>query len=568
MAEVNAVPVQDYGNLLNSYPQGQAQIAQTQAATGLLQQQAQGAGIANQQAAMNLQLFKTGLSGLLANNAAGPAADQSGVAPDRGSANPFDPAAVDDGLRKRFYVDPAGTPQDQQMLKIAAISGNPGFQEYAKMNRDLGLQSRTAANQRDANILYDGMSSVSSAPAGQAMAALEAINPAAAAQIKNAVPDEAAEDAAARSLATHVGASVHQYSGRKVTADTGGIYRDEVTGLPVNGVPNAGLSAEQWSGLAKSAYELVPVQNSDGSTTQVPRWQSPGQGAANAADWMLKMAARQGVQGASPTVSGAPKAQAQAAAIKAAQEAKTPGDGATSSDPAMASALSDQQYRLDAAPDMPKQEAGKSPSIPEKETLAEVGKSRQDLYGDAKTVTKASQQAMTFLKAAQDVLDSKGATGGNWTGVIAQAKRWVPGDWNQTTNYQELSKYLTNAALQNAKAIYGAKMTQGEVKLQLQEASPNAKMTDPALRELLDTNVKNVQYAMDSARRVGTYLLARNDPRRFDVWNEQYFPQEKIVNTKTTMPASAVAQLKEGVHTTFGNKQVWTLKNGKPVQVQ
>lgn len=35
-----------------------------------------------------------------------------------------------------------------------------------------------------------------------------------------------------------------------------------------------------------------------------------------------------------------------------------------------------------------------------------------------------------------------------------------------------------------------------------------------------------------------------------------------------SLPKEAQAQLKEGVHTTFGNGQVWTLKNGQPMQVQ
>jgi hypothetical protein len=34
------------------------------------------------------------------------------------------------------------------------------------------------------------------------------------------------------------------------------------------------------------------------------------------------------------------------------------------------------------------------------------------------------------------------------------------------------------------------------------------------------------------------------------------------------LPAEARAQLKEGIHTTFGNGQTWTLQNGNPVQVQ
>lgn len=37
---------------------------------------------------------------------------------------------------------------------------------------------------------------------------------------------------------------------------------------------------------------------------------------------------------------------------------------------------------------------------------------------------------------------------------------------------------------------------------------------------------------------------------------------------KTVLPAEAVKQLQEGVHTTFKNGQTWTLQNGQPVQVQ
>jgi hypothetical protein len=36
----------------------------------------------------------------------------------------------------------------------------------------------------------------------------------------------------------------------------------------------------------------------------------------------------------------------------------------------------------------------------------------------------------------------------------------------------------------------------------------------------------------------------------------------------TTLPPQALGALKEGIHTTFGNGQVWTIQNGKPVRVQ
>lgn len=36
----------------------------------------------------------------------------------------------------------------------------------------------------------------------------------------------------------------------------------------------------------------------------------------------------------------------------------------------------------------------------------------------------------------------------------------------------------------------------------------------------------------------------------------------------TTLPPQALAVLKEGIHTTFSNGQVWTIQNGKPIRVQ
>ena len=36
----------------------------------------------------------------------------------------------------------------------------------------------------------------------------------------------------------------------------------------------------------------------------------------------------------------------------------------------------------------------------------------------------------------------------------------------------------------------------------------------------------------------------------------------------SALPPQALAQLKDGIHTTFGNGQVWTIQNGKPVRVQ
>lgn len=585
MAEVSATPLQDYGNLMSSFGQGQATIAATQAQAGLTGQQTQlaaaqtqGAQIANTQAQMQLKLFQSGLNGLLVSSATG-SDDQSGVSlagdGSSGSATgdkPFDPAAVDAGLRQRFYVNPAGTPQQQKQIQMAALSGNKGFADFATSQRDLGVQSQLAANQRDSGILYDGMSAVSSAPPGQAMDALEAVNPAAAAQIKSNLPDAGAEDSAARQLADHVAASVHQYTGRKVVADSSGTYRDEITGQPVTGLPQAGLSTAQWMEISKDAYSLVDVKNTDGSTSQVPKWSSPGQNAASPADWIKKQAfAKTGAAGASPTMSGAPAAQANSAANAAAKlGAKQAPPVAGSSDPQMNTALADPSYKLSSQPDLPTPQAGKSPSTTQAAALQDVASSRAATYKDTQGMIAAQQQSLTFYKAAQQILvNPNGYTPGALNSILAQAKRWVPGyESLDTSDYQQVVKYLSNAAIQSAAQIF-PKMTDSAKKLALTTLNPNAAQTPTALNEMVKTNMANSQYVIDTANRFKTYNMAGGDPRSFYDWNRQYFPQEQaVVPAKGTLPAAAQARLKEGTHTTFGNGQVWTLQGGKPVQVQ
>jgi hypothetical protein len=45
-------------------------------------------------------------------------------------------------------------------------------------------------------------------------------------------------------------------------------------------------------------------------------------------------------------------------------------------------------------------------------------------------------------------------------------------------------------------------------------------------------------------------------------------PAAPVVGGAKTLPAEAVAKLKEGVHTTFSNNEVWTLTNGVPTQIK
>jgi hypothetical protein len=81
-------------------------------------------------------------------------------------------------------------------------------------------------------------------------------------------------------------------------------------------------------------------------------------------------------------------------------------------------------------------------------------------------------------------------------------------------------------------------------------------MTDGAINDLLNTNINAAKYTVDSARRVRVYQNRGYDPTQFHVWNQQYWPQEDVVNQKQTSgPAARTA--------TGPNGQKLYLRNGK-----
>jgi hypothetical protein len=362
MADVPAVGVQDWGNLMTSFGQGlastnatNAQATEANARTGLIQQQTQGANMQNQLMKARMPVIlkaladynqqsddsgvPTGGNGTelqatpgtagrpITANPNNPSAPSAGVpnnpATEPTAANWYDNARVDAGLRARYFVNPAGTSQDMKDITGAALSGDPGLLEAAKQRRQLGVDSRLAQAQSDASNLYETMTNgVVNAPEGRALDALEAISPQAAEQIRKMIPDDVVEDDAARAYASHIANTVHQYSGRKVVADAAGDWRDEVTGNKLTGAAKTGMSSEQIAQLAQKGNELVDVKNSDGTLSQQNRYAA--EGSPNLKAWMTKVADKNNVPGASPSVTGVPRAQFQTAVNEAVSKAGAP----------------------------------------------------------------------------------------------------------------------------------------------------------------------------------------------------------------------------------------------------
>jgi len=153
---------------------------------------------------------------------------------------------------------------------------------------------------------------------------------------------------------------------------------------------------------------------------------------------------------------------------------------------------------------------------------------RNALLKDSEAATNAGATAMQYLKAAKSIMDSKGATVGAYGSLLTNASRWMGGG-PQSTNYQELAKYLGNAAAQQAQANFpGA--TQSEVHMQFNELSPNVSMDDATIKKLLNTNIRSTDYALKSASHVKDYLAQGNEPTNFAKWNQKYYDRDKLVN--------------------------------------
>src|SRR5271163_197217 len=128
---------------------------------------------------------------------------------------------------------------------------------------------------------------------------------------------------------------------------------------------------------------------------------------------------------------------------------------------------------------------------------------RNDLAKTSNQGVGSAAAALTMYKAAQDVLAKGNYDGGAWNAELAKYSKWLPAGWqdHMTGDYQEVAKYLGQAALQAGKGIF-AKMTQKEAEWMKNELNPSPGMDPTALRDMIGKGAKIAQYSLDSAKRV------------------------------------------------------------------
>jgi hypothetical protein len=593
MADIPVTPITDYGALLSSQPQAMSnialqqsemqtqaaqrqaipsQIAATQAGIAYTQAQTQGQQYLNAFQQAKLQQLKANAD-MLTQPAVndqtatpGQPPTTAGVAPATSATTApsdqltlqdagLDPASITQHAQQQFAVPASLTDPESTQLAIAAANklyGLPDNTDSIKAAYAARVATATAHAQYAASQAYDSATAVLKAPDGAALSTLDKIGPDGAAHA-NAIAQLAAKngwtpdqtDQFVRTYASEVANAVHKYSGRDITVGADGTARDSVTQQPVPGANPIGLSAAQHADALAKAQDPVAVKQQDGSVKNYPKWQVDGAPSAEA--WINNSASNGGTYAPTPGNPVANSPRSQPHPVTGAPPGTAPAAGGhalpapIASDPALSKALADPEY---AQPGV--QTSAPSPTAqsqnPGQEAQMEANAkaqadARNGLLTDAASDTKAAQTSLTYMQAAKAILDSKGApVQGPLGGIIAWAGAASHLGAANAANYQELAKYLGNAALPGIAEKFGTSRTTGnEVALQMDKLSPSPSMNDQATRNLLDKNIAYSQYMIDSAKRVAPYLAyggngKGGDPQRFAEWNHDNYPAEKIVN--------------------------------------
>jgi Chaperone of endosialidase len=530
---------------VDSYLNTQASLAKTADVTA----QAQGQQISNQMSQLGLRTAKSALApGANSGLPTTPVRPQGMV-----SADPNDPQ---EQAFNQFAPLPTARP-DAVTNKIFALKligkdsaadalGNQYDQQIAKIN-----QTRA----QGANAAYLSMTQIANAQQpGQAFALLQKANPTQAAQIQQAGGSPADMDQAAKTWAATKGLGAHQYSGRPTDMQNG-VMLDSLLNAPVIGSdqvmtgltgPEKAAAFNDWTssvtlgnGLPGKKFQAYgyaspeaailaqdraarltssPSTASGPPTTPIPS-AVPGAGTASGAPGPARTA------GAPPNVARAAPRPAPAPAAPTA----VPTSGDPYLDKALTGAVANPRYREPALPPVTDQ---LSRAAADKQQAMNID-NRQALLTDASKIASEQSTARQYLTAAKAIMDSKGAP---TTGVPGAVRNWISSKFNgvDATNYQEVSKNLINAAVQQGHTNF-PNATQSEFATQTSQMSPSTSMPPDAIKDLIGVGLRTSDYMLKSADRATLWAKTPGvDAMAFNDWNQKNYPREKLVNAQAT----------------------------------
>ena len=433
-------------------------------------------------------------------------------------------ASLDNEARSRFSVNPALNAQEQADLNEANQGQALGF-----YNGNSAAQQVLARH--DARVTSEQFQSKMNAQHEADALYAQATDPNADYQTRMA--------AGAKYNAWH------QFTGDTYSVVAGNKTIDR-TGAVAIGTAAPQPTLEQRAAYMADAIKPVDVPNSDGSVTQKQNWQRVGAPSPQAYADMLASYSTAGLPQPAPrSGDGTSPAAGGTSAPKTPRTPQTSTPAATGAptqpsadDPYLSRSLADTSWRVQ----MPPVVSGTSQSPTALNQKNIYQNSAKKLSDDADEVTSNAATANTYLKAAKAIMDSKGSNVGYYAPVLAKASQLLGGG-PASTDYQDLAKFLGNAAAQSAKATFPS-ATQQEMGIQFEQLSPYPGMDRDAINAMIAANMKNMRYNIDTAYRVKSYLgngdLPANRPMDFNKWNQKYYPREKEVN------AFAVANTPDG----------------------
>lgn len=472
--------------------------------------------------------------------------------------------------------------------------GSPAYLNAAKMQQQFRVKNQMAQNQYRSGQLYDVMTAVQDPDNQDPLGMLRASpgQQSVVAQIVADHPgDQEGQETAARLYAQRMAFNLHQYTGRGQTMQNG-VLVDTTVGAPVTGQDQVltGLTPEQRAKAMQFAQEPIPVVLTTGDKTTMPRWKAPtaqgglgmspeayvarqdaiarrhlndpnqpdpGTGSWNAPSAVGNNAGAQDAKSgtATPPSQTAPAVPAGArpatgAALRQVQSQGSPASAQsiTNNVPSPTTAIrgpvpptGTPQYnaRLGAALSDPTYKArwnvSPQPGLPvpgAKEGITQYQTQRNELMKESSEMSQAADQAMQNFNAAKMIFDSNAPLTGP-AGALEQKIAATLGlDWRSAAARQEVAKYLVNGAVSGLKQTYGARPGVFDVKINVEQAFPNIdKMSPPAIRNLIDSQITQAQYIKDSAVRAKAYTNRGLEPNSFGTWNSTYFPRSELLDT-------------------------------------
>lgn len=520
---------------------GQANIANTNAAT-------QGQLLQNQRTAFQNQFLPQLLAqaqhymqqGAQTSPQEQQAQDQSGVdeAPTLSGPGAHIDGAKVEGMVTSKYQQRPYIPS-AQVGGIAMMANAAGMKDYGDgiMAMDKAAWDRQQQNRQVGaqSLLKDVYKLQDAVQAGNGIAQLQDIDKAAADSLRAKAQalgwDDKTLNAHVGEWAEAVGGAVYRHTGNKTEFQNNVPY-DTVNGRPAPGGEQAAPTIQAHNELVKSWSALVPVHNSDGSTSDVPAYKVAGFRSAElaASSGQPPSSAPQTPQ-APGTAQPAPKAAAPSGAAPAPSNAavKSPVQGVTDD------AFADKDFRKPTAT----VKSGVSQSPEQLARAQQEVKNEQNLRESVQTQAGISATLKPYLDIAQHYIESGGVITG-WgaeerlnLAKLAQAAHVDPSFLGDPTKTAIVIKNLGNAALQGARATYGSRMSTNEVALQLQKLSANTDQPAEAIKTLIHEAQSAAQYDSDTLSLSRAYLRAGNDPEAFQDWQNKYHNRADFMTKQT-----------------------------------